>query len=255
MQTRFQALTDTQWQAITPFTDLQRKLNLRHVFDALFYILRTGCQWHNLPAEYPHWQAVYYYHQWRKDGKFDCINEQLNRLDRQREGRKPTPSLLCADSQSVKLNPMLDADRGIDGHKFVNGRKQQLIVDTGGRLWQVAVHAANIADSVGGLAVVQHTKGWDERVKKVLTDQSYEGDFAEQVRRKCWLFEVASKPESAQGFVPIAQRWVVEPVRRCGSIAWSNSFRRIVKDYERTIESSVVWLLLANSAVMLNRMR
>ena len=72
-------------------------------------------------------------------------------------------------------------------------------------------------------------------------------------------FEKASRAESAHGFVPVAkQRWVVEPVRRCGSIAWTNFFPvrrcgRVVKDYERTVSSSVSWLYLANSQIMLQR--
>jgi transposase len=61
-------------------------------------------------------------------------------------------------------------------------------------------------------------------------------------------FEKASKPESAQSFVPVAKRWVVER-----SIAWTNYFRRIVKGYEHTVSSSVSWLYLANSQLMLQR--
>jgi transposase len=61
-------------------------------------------------------------------------------------------------------------------------------------------------------------------------------------------FEKASRPESARGFVPVAKRWVVER-----SIAWTNHFRRIVKDYEHTVSSSASWLYLANSQIMLQR--
>jgi transposase len=63
-------------------------------------------------------------------------------------------------------------------------------------------------------------------------------------------FERASRPESAQGFVPVAKRWVVER-----SIAWTNFFRRIVKDYEYMLSSSVGWLLLANIQIMLQRIK
>jgi transposase len=63
-------------------------------------------------------------------------------------------------------------------------------------------------------------------------------------------FEKASRPESVTGFVPVAKRWVVER-----SISWTNFFRRIVKDYEYTISSSVGWLLLANIQIMLQRIK
>jgi hypothetical protein len=59
--------------------------------------------------------------------------------------------------------------------------------------------------------------------------------------RMCIDFQKASRPESRRGFVPVAKRWVVER-----SISWTNYFRRIVKDYENTVTSSVHWLYLAN---------
>nr|WP_227699036.1 transposase [Spirosoma radiotolerans] len=46
----------------------------------------------------------------------------------------------------------------------------------------------------------------------------------------------------------MAKRWVVER-----TIAWTNFFRRLAKDYEYTISSSVSWLYLADMRVMLQR--
>ncbi|RRB09832.1 IS5 family transposase, partial [Larkinella knui] len=146
MITQFNELTDTQWQVIENYLPTQRKrrLCLRQVTNAIFYILRTGCQWRNLPVCYPHWQAVYYYFtKWKREGCLNRLNQALNRRDRITQGREPTPSLICVDSQSVKLAPLLSEQRGIDAAKKVNGRKRQIIVDTGGRLWNVYVHAAN----------------------------------------------------------------------------------------------------------------
>ena len=63
MQTNWTRLTDNQWELMKDYVDWQRKrkLNLRDVLDAIFYIVRTGTQWRNLPREmFPDWQAVYY---------------------------------------------------------------------------------------------------------------------------------------------------------------------------------------------------
>ena len=46
---------------------------------------------------------------------------------------------------------MIWEDRGLDAHKKVNGRKRQLLVDSGGRLWFAKVHAANIHDGAAVL--------------------------------------------------------------------------------------------------------
>ena len=122
-------LTDPQWDAISPFFNLERKrkLNLRQVMNALLYVVRTGCQWRNLPPQWPNWQAVYYYFdKWKNNGLFEKINRIVNQLDRKQEGREEYPSIFSIDSQSVKLSPRIFEDRGIDANKKVNGRKRQL---------------------------------------------------------------------------------------------------------------------------------
>lgn len=260
MTKQFEKLTDSQWTAISDiFTTRKRKLCLRLVLNAILFLTRTGTQWRNLPAEYPKWTAVnYYFECWKKDGTFEKINIRLNMLDREQENRAKTPSLVSVDSQSVKLNPMLEKDRGIDGNKKVNGRKRQFLVDTGGRLWGVEVHAANIADGKGGVALLDNMEAWATRLEKLLGDTAYNGIFAQKVEGKGFLFEKAARLDEAtkvesntnQGkkFVIEAKRWVVER-----SFAWTNFFRRVTKDYERTVESSKSWLILANITIMLQR--
>ncbi|MBG9485884.1 transposase [Bacillus thuringiensis] len=44
-----------------------RTVNLYEVFYGVLYVLTTGCQWRNLPCDFPNWQTVYFYYQiWRK---------------------------------------------------------------------------------------------------------------------------------------------------------------------------------------------
>lgn len=63
-------LTDKEWELISPLlpkdspTGRPRELSLREVLNALFYFVKTGCQWRYLPKNYPVWSSVYYY--WRK---------------------------------------------------------------------------------------------------------------------------------------------------------------------------------------------
>uniref|UniRef100_UPI0005926BE0 transposase n=1 Tax=Spirosoma panaciterrae TaxID=496058 RepID=UPI0005926BE0 len=74
MTKQWEPLTDLQWAAISAFFDLQRKRKheLRTIMDAIFWLLRTGCQWRNLPSNFPHWQAVYYYFdRWKKADRFE----------------------------------------------------------------------------------------------------------------------------------------------------------------------------------------
>ena len=131
------------------------------------------------------------------------------------------------------------------------GPPERFIVDTEGHLLVAHVHAANEADGPAGCTLVSSIL-WrvGERLEKVMGDQAYNGMFARELARWSIDFEKASRPESARGFVPVAKRWVVER-----TIAWTNFFRRIAKDYEHTVSSSVSWLYLANIQIMLQRIQ
>jgi transposase len=63
MKTYPSSLTDSQWSAILGILDdkRKRKHSLREIFNALFYLLKTGCQWRMLPFHFPSWKLVYYY--------------------------------------------------------------------------------------------------------------------------------------------------------------------------------------------------
>lgn len=177
MTKQWTPLTDYQWAAISPFFDLKRKRHhdLRQILNAILWLLRSGTQWRNLPSQWPHWQAVYYYFdRWKTTGLFERINLKLNQMDRQRVAKEAYPSVLCIDSQSrsagaVKLSPMICEYRGLDTHKRVNGRKRQLVVDTQGRLWAAKVHAASQADGPAAVPLIRYIV-WaaGERLEKCL---------------------------------------------------------------------------------------
>ena len=260
LKKKYTKLTDNQWSSISTFFDLdrKRKLCLRGVLDSILWVLRTGIQWRNIPEKHGAWDAIYYYFdKWKSDGTFEKVNLYLNTLDRKRVGRLATPSLLCVDSQSVKLAPMIFEDRGLDGGKLVNGRKRQILVDVEGRLYSCHVHAANLSDAHGGQRCLNDLSSIDERLEKILGDTSYNGIFADSVKEKGFIFEKSvrlgtpeNKEKSPKIFVPEPKRWVVER-----TFAWTNFFRRIVKDYEHTITSSATWFILVNITLMLQRIK
>ena len=67
-------LQDDEWRVIRHlipvYTGSGRKMSLplQEVLNAIFYLVQTGCQWRNLPGEFPKWQSVYYYYRWMKQG-------------------------------------------------------------------------------------------------------------------------------------------------------------------------------------------
>lgn len=103
-------LTDAQWSRIAPLIPpampggRRRTVNVREVVNATLYFVRTGCQWRNLPHEFPPWGTVHYcYRRWRLDGTWQKVHDALReQLRIEKEGREATPSAAIIDSQSVK---------------------------------------------------------------------------------------------------------------------------------------------------------
>ena len=178
MCTQYERMTDAQWEVIKPFVNWQRKrkYNLRDIFDAILYITRGGNQWRNLPKDiFPKWESVYYYfRKWKNDGTIEKINLAINKLERLKVGREASPSLCFADSQSVKLAPMISYERGLDGNKKVNGRKRHILTDTLGRIYRVHVHAANRHDSPQGVHLLEDIDKQLMRLECIMADKTYQ---------------------------------------------------------------------------------
>jgi transposase len=166
-----------------------------------------------------------------------------------------SPSVLAIDSQSIKVVQFTSEEKGIDGAKFINGRKRHLAVDSLGIPWAILVSGGNIADGAAGDAVMSQLRGKSERLKTIKADKGYKEGFVERTQKQYgWeveivqAHEVAIKPESARGFVPAGGRWVVER-----SFGWLNFKRRLSRDFEKTIESSEAMIRLGFIDVLLRR--
>src|SRR3712207_8363779 len=77
-------LSDAEWAVLAsllppvPRRSRPRLCAARHVLDAVFYVLRSGCAWRLLPREYPPWRAVYYwFRKWHTNGTFERLNSAL----------------------------------------------------------------------------------------------------------------------------------------------------------------------------------
>jgi transposase len=253
MQTQYQRLSDPQWDIVQQYLPLQRKryYDLRQIVDAIFWYLRLGSQWRNLPASFPKWQSVYYYfRKWQTNGVLERLNTELNKRERVRLGKPETPSLLSIDSQTVKIAPFISQAKGVDGNKKINGRKRHILTDTLGLIWSVVVQAANQTDGAMAARVVEPLQGYLHRMKKILADAAYKQRFTDWVYTNLLgvELEISSAPPTSQGFVPVQWRWVTE--RTFGTF---NFFRRLDKDHEKTPKSAEAWVLWQNCQIILNR--
>jgi putative transposase len=102
-------LTDEEWVILEPLIPAAkpggrpRSVNMREVMNAIFYVQKTGCQWANLPGDFPPYSTVFdYYNQWREAKVWQTFNDTLREKVRVAEGHDSTPSAAILDSQSVK---------------------------------------------------------------------------------------------------------------------------------------------------------
>jgi transposase len=102
-------LTDQEWEILESLLPppkpggRPRRVNLREVMNAIFYVLRGGIPWRFLPKEFPPWKTVYHYFRlWRMDSTWEMLNTRLREQVRRQSGREATPSAGVMDSQSAK---------------------------------------------------------------------------------------------------------------------------------------------------------
>ena len=129
-------LSDGEWEIFAPLIPpakpggRPRKWPMHKIHNAVFYVVRTGCQWRLLPHDFPPWSTVHHYFRlWRLDGTWEKINAVLREKIRVRAGRNSQPSAGILDTQSVKTTSV-GGVRGYDGAKKLSGRKRHLLVDT-----------------------------------------------------------------------------------------------------------------------------
>lgn len=250
-------VSNDEWEFVVPYLTLlsedagQRSYNLREVYNALRWIVRTGATWRMMPHDLPPWYIVYQQTQrWLAADCFEAMVHDLRLLLRGIQRRKGQPTAAIFDSRTLQSTPESGGHGGYDGAKRRKGSKVHVAVDTLGHLLTLLVTPANEQDraQVGELAqAVQEVTG--QAVEIAFVDQGYTGDGPSQAAQEHGIrLEVIKLPEAIHGFVLVPRRWVVER-----SFAWVARFRRLARDYERLPATVAGLHLVAFTVLMLHQ--
>jgi transposase len=251
-------VSDEEWSFVAPYLTLcrldseQRDHDLRAVFNALRWLVRSGAHWRMMPHDFPPWAAVYQQTQrWLRAGCFEALVHDLRVLLREYAGRQGQPSAVVLDSRTLQSTPESGVRAGYDGAKRRKGTKAHAAVDTLGHLLALHVTAADEQDRANveqlAQAVQQIT---DENVELAYVDQGYTGENAKQAAQAHGIkLEVVKHTEAKRGFVLLPRRWVVER-----SFAWAARFRRLARDYERLATTLSGFHYLAFACLMLHKL-
>jgi putative transposase len=239
----------------------------------LWYVLRTGCAWRQLPHDVPPWQTVYWYPQrWQNDGTWTRLLRVLRRRARQQVGRDPEPSAAIIDSQSIRTSPVRGTQRGYDGWKNIWGGIRHLLVDTLGWLLAVKVHA-DVSEQKGARQLLSPLVDRFPRLELIWADRGYHGHLSSWVTQPlgCRLVVREAPLPTAPPFPNPRWSWVdgvpkptvvwpprltVHPKRWLveRAFVWLIRCRRLARDDEGLPRTSEAFICLAFLRLMLVRL-
>ncbi len=157
--------------------------------------------------------------------------------------------MVIVDAQSVKNTESAHV-KGYDGGKKVSGIKRHVAVDSQGLPHAFAVTAANVSDRQGAIDMLRNEQDQLVLVQKVLVDSAYTAqDFATTIKDLIGAQVELAKRSDLHTFVVIPKRWIVER-----SFSWLEKCRRLWKNCERLISSSLAMMQLAFIRILLNRL-
>ncbi|MGH3602547.1 MAG: IS5 family transposase [Pseudonocardiaceae bacterium] len=247
------SITDAQWAVLKPLlpppgniTDRggrPEKHPRRTILDAIFYVVRGGIAWRQMPHDFPPATTVYdIFRRWAKTAVWQRIHDALRDLVRVRAGRAAQPTAAIIDSQTVRgADTVPTASAGYDAGKKTKGRKRHIATDTLGLLLAVVVTAASIQDRDGAHRLLITLRARFSTVTHAWADGGYAGRLPTWAKKVLSLtVEVVKRTDNIAGFRVLPRRWVVER-----TFGWISKHRRCVRDYETMPEHHEAMIYIA----------
>ena len=162
--------------------------------------------------------------------------------------KKDKTSLGIVDAKSIK-NADTAEEKGYDAGKKVSGIKLHIVVDTLGLPHAVHITCANVTDRNGALEMIGLHLEDLSCVRSFLVDGGYSGKkFACAVKELHGASVEVVKRNELHQFKVLPKRWIVER-----TFAWLEKCRRLWKNCERKLLTSLEMTVLAFLALLLRR--
>ena len=250
-------IPDELWEQIKPLLPPPRpkkkpgrpRMDDRQAMDAIFYVLRTGCQWKALPRALGAPSTVHArFQEWRRAGVFERMwraglmeydaKKGLNWEWQAMDGAMTKAPL---GGEATGRNP---TDRG------KSGTKRSLLTDGHGIPLAVAVAGANRHDmKLTGptleAIVTERPRPTEKQPQNMCLDKGYDYDEVRDILTE-WGYtahirtrgEESKQKKQVPGYR--ARRWVVERTH-----SWLNRFRRLLIRWEKKVENYLAMLHFA----------
>jgi putative transposase len=229
--------------------------SFRLIFDALVYVLRTGCQWRALPRqEYAPGTTVHgRFRQWVQAGVFERAWQVLLAYYDQEVGIDWKWQALEGVITKAPLGGEATGPSPVDRAK--KGTKRRVLTDRRGAPLAVVVTGANTPDKTVALAPVDgmgvpRPERVVYRLHHLCLDKGYDyDDVSAGLVERAYILHLKHRgdpvPEVAPEKKHPARRWVVERTH-----AWHNKFRRLLVRWERNVEHYKALVHLASVLIL-----
>jgi transposase len=188
-------LTDELWSKLSPILQCNRiydKRELRLTLEGIFYRLRNGNIWRDLPREFGNWNKVYKrFNDWSRSGKLKSIFDILSQ-DADFEWKFIDGSIVKAHQHSSGARK--GEDRGIGKSVAGNTSKIHMVTDSSGNPIDFEITEGQIHDIQLATELVERTP----RSEYTVADKGYDGEYLRWVIRECGSIPVIPKKKNSR---------------------------------------------------------
>lgn len=234
------------------------RANLRRIADAIFYRMRTGCQWKAIPPELAAGSTAHqYFQEWVEEGVFDDLWQAALNEYNQRVGLDWTWQSVDGAMTKAPLGGDATGKNPTDRGKL--GTKRSLMTEASGIPVALTVDGANVHDIRLLQETIEHCLDRWPRVhhefdEHLCLDKGYDSAAVKDLVANVFQYtsHIRSRGEERRelsrkhGERP--RRWVVERTH-----SWLNRFRAVLIRWEKKINNHVAALHLACAYFTLSR--